>query len=156
MMLNYCKEKWFVKSRVVLFLLVANGLPFFRHCWGGTVKNMKWKHTHRKHNILPSTCTDHNKPQSKLAEHRDYFSTANFQTKITATFRGTFGIFRRFWKLSFIYSTISRGNPNHVVWSPGWRTPKSNTKIDNAHVVGAQNSTQIYLCTYTHTHTHTN
>ena len=67
--------------------------------------------------------------------------------------------FRRFWKLSFIYSTISRGTPNYVVRSPGWRTPKSNTKTDNAHVVRTQNSTQIYLCKYIyiyiHIYTHT-
>jgi len=98
--LNYCQENWFVKSCVVLFLLVATGLPFFRHCWGGgtvTIWN-EYTHTHtHKHNCtLLSMRTDQNKPHTRLADRRDYFSTANFETKITATFRGTFGIFADF------------------------------------------------------------
>jgi hypothetical protein len=96
--------------------------------------------------------TDQNKPLVKLAEHRNYFSTANFQIKIIATFRGTYGIFRRFWKLSFIYSTISRGTPNHVVRSPGWRTPKIRRQI--IHTWYALKTQHKY--TYAHTHTNDN
>jgi len=122
--------------------------------WQSETNTHTHTHTHTKHNCtLPSMRNDQNKTETKLAGHRDYFSTANFQTKITATFRGIYGIVRRFWKLSFIHSTISRGTPNHIARSPSWRIPNSNTKIGNAHVVRTQNSTQIYLCTYTNTHT---
>jgi hypothetical protein len=44
------------------------------------------------------TFTDQ-KTKRQLVAHGDYFSTANHRTKIPATFRGIFGIFRGFQKV---------------------------------------------------------
>jgi hypothetical protein len=54
--------------------------------------------------------------------HGNYSSTANCRTKISAIFRGIFGIFRGVSKYLFIYSTILRGTPDDVLRNPGWET----------------------------------
>jgi len=143
-MLNYCQENWFVKSRVGSFFVGCARLAFLssllrRHC-----NNMKRTHTHTKH--WPKQTTDESGRSQRWLQH------GQFPDKNCRDISRGIWNFCRFWKLSFIYSKISRGTPNHVVRSPGRRTPKSNTKIDNARVARTQNSTQTYLCKYTHTH----
>jgi len=49
------------------------------------------------------------KTERKLVAHGDYCSIANCRTKLSAIFRGTFGIFRDISEYLFLYSTLYRG-----------------------------------------------
>ena len=47
----------------------------------------------------------------------DHSRTANFRTKILATFPGIFGVFHGILKCWCLYSTSSRGKPTDVLWN---------------------------------------
>jgi len=52
----------------------------------------------------------------------DYSSIANYRANFPLILWGICGTFLGISKFLFIYSTISRGTPNNVPWSPGWKT----------------------------------
>jgi hypothetical protein len=64
-------------------------------------------------------CTDQ-KTKKQFVAHGNYTSAANWRTKISAIFRGIFGIFRAISKFLCVHSMISRGTPNDVLWNPSW------------------------------------
>jgi len=59
----------------------------------------------------------------KIPNHGEYVSITIFRTNLPAIFWGIFGIFCVNSKFVFIASMISRGPHNHVLRSPGWKTP---------------------------------
>jgi hypothetical protein len=67
------------------------------------------------------TFTDQ-KTKKQLVAHGDYSCSANCRTKISAIFRGIFGIFRAISKFLCVYSTISRGTPNDYLRNTTWET----------------------------------
>jgi len=68
-------------------------------------------------------CGNVNKTQKQLLAQEDYSSIVKGRIKIPAIFRVIFGIFHGMSGFTFIYSTISRGKPNDVLWNLGWETP---------------------------------
>ena len=55
----------------------------------------------------------------RLLVHEDYSNIFQCQTNILTIFRGIFIIFCGISKQLCIYSTISLGTPNDVLWNPG-------------------------------------
>jgi hypothetical protein len=57
--------------------------------------------------------------KKQLLAQEDYSRISNGLIKIPTLFRGMFGIFHVISKFVLIYSKISRGKPNDVLWNPG-------------------------------------
>jgi hypothetical protein len=69
-----------------------------------------WKKPKIIFNISRSPCYDNeNKTERKLVAHGDYCSIVNCRTKISAIFRGIFGICCDISEYFFLYSTLYRG-----------------------------------------------
>jgi hypothetical protein len=60
------------------------------------------------------------KTKRGLIAHIYYYSTATSRTKIPAIFRQSFENFRLIQRALYIYSMISRGNPNYIFGNSGW------------------------------------
>jgi hypothetical protein len=67
------------------------------------------------------------KRKRRLVAYGDQSVAASCRTKLPAKFPGIFTFFRSISKFLLIYSTISRGTPNVVLWNPkvprnpGWQ-----------------------------------
>lgn len=68
------------------------------------------------------------KTKRGLIAHRYYYSTATSRTKIPAIFRQIFETFRIIHRVLYIYSMISRGNPNYIFGNSGWEIQVSTMK----------------------------
>jgi len=61
-------------------------------------------------------------PNTKILNHGDYSSIANFRTKLLAIIQGIFGPFRRFSKFELIYFTNFRQSHKNYLRHPRWET----------------------------------
>lgn len=111
----------FLKSGAAVYLLAAQGWPFYRHRWGGCVKIRKeHRHSTTKCNVKYELAET--EQRGMLVAHEDYSSYANCRTKIPVIFRGIFATAWGISKLLYIQPTVSRGHPNDVPGNPEWRT----------------------------------
>lgn len=58
----------------------------------------------------------------QMVAHGHYTNSAKRQIKFPAIIRGIFGMFCGISEFLYIYSMVSGGTTNDVLWNPGWET----------------------------------